>query len=263
MKVGAVVIQKMRLLHRIRGGAVFAVALLSSANAYAVSDRVKSACRNDYFQHCSQFAVGSDELRQCMRNVGEDLSAPCLVALVEDGEITKQDVERHNAAKSAAEKPKKLEQSAKSEKVARGDALDPKDVNTKSAKTKKAEKKKTKSKKAAASAEEPRKHATAKSGAAAKAVKTTKAHKPGTKVKTAKTKRKKAKVATATPSAVATHKVKTSGGKGKATAKAGTKAKPGLSAKKKTASKSKKIAKKKSSAKKHKKSLDGQASSGL
>jgi hypothetical protein len=102
----------------IGGAAVFAVALLASASAYAVSEKVKSACRDDYFQHCSQYAVGSDELRQCMRKVGEDLSAPCLVALVEDGQITKEDVERHNAAKAAVgEKPSASRESAANEPV--------------------------------------------------------------------------------------------------------------------------------------------------
>lgn len=106
------------------GSAIFAISLLTSASAYAVSDRVKSACRDDYFQHCSQYAVGSDELRQCMRKVGEDLSTPCLVALVQDGEISKADVERHNAEKTAA--PKK-----KATTVASDDTADPKTVSAK------------------------------------------------------------------------------------------------------------------------------------
>ncbi|HML27668.1 MAG TPA: hypothetical protein PKE16_02300 [Hyphomicrobium sp.] len=112
------------LKRRIYGGAIFAVSLLTSASAYAVSERVKSACRDDYFQHCSQYAVGSEELRQCMRKVGEDLSTPCLVALVQDGEISKADVERHNAEKTAA--PRK-----KSAVVASDDTVDPKTVSSK------------------------------------------------------------------------------------------------------------------------------------
>jgi hypothetical protein len=74
--------------------------ILSSAHAYAVSDRVKEACRDDYFRHCSEYAVGSASLRQCMRNVGEGLSTPCLVALVQEGEITKADIDRHNSART-------------------------------------------------------------------------------------------------------------------------------------------------------------------
>jgi hypothetical protein len=70
---------------------------LSNGSAFAVSDQVRDACKDDYFLHCSAYEVGSDALRQCMRNVGEGLSTPCLVALVHDGEITKADVDRYNA----------------------------------------------------------------------------------------------------------------------------------------------------------------------
>lgn len=74
--------------------------MLSGTYAYAVTDNVRQACRSDYYQHCSRFSVGTEELRQCMRKVGQDLSTPCLVALVQAGEITPADVERHNAAKA-------------------------------------------------------------------------------------------------------------------------------------------------------------------
>lgn len=52
----------------------------------AVNDQVRQACKADYYQHCSQFSVGTEELRQCMRKVGEGLSSPCLVALVQAGD---------------------------------------------------------------------------------------------------------------------------------------------------------------------------------
>ncbi|WP_156150841.1 hypothetical protein [Hyphomicrobium sp. 99] len=108
--------------------------LLASAPAYAVSDHVRLACRDDYYQHCSQFSIGTEELHQCMRKVGEGLSAPCLVALVQAGEITQADVQRHNAAKSS-----------KNAVTAAGDpgpkaADDPKDVSSKNLKSKKAAK---------------------------------------------------------------------------------------------------------------------------
>jgi len=73
------------------------------AGAGAVSQDVKSACKGDYFRHCANHEVGSESLRQCMRGVGENLSTPCLVALVKAGEITKEDVERHNAAKTTGQ----------------------------------------------------------------------------------------------------------------------------------------------------------------
>ncbi|MES1180163.1 MAG: hypothetical protein ABUL43_03100, partial [Hyphomicrobium sp.] len=132
------------------GATAFIVAFLSNASAYAVSERVQQACRDDYYQHCSQFSVGTDELRQCMRKVGENLSTPCLVALVQDGEITKAEVERHNAAKgdksgskkTTAEKKnapdrKKATDKKTSTEIASKDADDPKEVSVKSAKKKK------------------------------------------------------------------------------------------------------------------------------
>lgn len=235
MTVGFGVAQFTGLLCRLVGGSTAcAVALLSAGNAYAVSDRVKSACRNDYFQHCSQYAVGSDELRQCMRNVGEDLSTPCLVALVQEGEITKEDVTRHNAAKADA-KPK-LDKSAKSEEVARGDAVDPKDVNAKTKNEKTTAKKNSRPKKTAIGkkAKEP----AAKNGTA-KTAKTPKRHKTSAKAKTAKTVvKKKGKIAKVAnkPAANAVNSGGSTAKKKTAAAKAGKKVK-GQPSGKKTAKK--------------------------
>jgi hypothetical protein len=112
--------------------AAFGSFVLSSAYAYAVSDHVRQACRDDYYQHCSQFSIGTDELRQCMRSVGEGLSAPCLVALVREGEISKADVERHNAAKGGKNAAKNM-----ADNVGAKTVDDPKDVSRKSAMKKK------------------------------------------------------------------------------------------------------------------------------
>jgi hypothetical protein len=122
------------------GAATLAFAFFSSACAYAVSERVQQACRDDYYQHCSQYSVGTEELRQCMRKVGEGLSAPCLVALVQDGEITKEDVDRHNAAKGEKNSTKKSSTEVPSKvpsKVASKDADDPKEVSSNGGKKKK------------------------------------------------------------------------------------------------------------------------------
>ena len=87
-----------------RSTVALAALALSSLGAYAVSDRAREACKADYYQHCSQFSVGTDELRQCMRKVGEGLSTPCLAALAQDGEITKADVERYHASQKGSAK---------------------------------------------------------------------------------------------------------------------------------------------------------------
>ncbi len=252
--------------YAIVSGAIFAAASLFCAQAYAVSEKVKNACRDDYFQHCSQYAVDTDELRQCMRKVGENLSTPCLVALVEDGQITKEDVERHNAAKATGTKKNQ-------EQIASKDAGDPKDVSAKAGKKTKTAKKK-KPTPASTAVAEAAGSTTAKADPAKgddtdKSVKVAEADQTGAKVKTGKTgkksgkkksKKSKATGATAAESApakaaapdaaVADPKTKKSG---TAKAKAGTKKKSAG-----TAVKTKKTSKKKSTATKPKKALDGQ-----
>lgn len=86
---------------------------LASVTAYmqpvhAVNSNVKAACKSDYLKHCSEHAVGSEGLRQCMRNIGEDLSGTCLVALVKAGEVTAKEIEAYKAkqAKGGTEKAK-------------------------------------------------------------------------------------------------------------------------------------------------------------
>ncbi len=244
----------------------FAAACLSGGAAYAVSDNVKHACRDDYFQHCSQYAVGSDELRQCMRKVGEDLSTPCLVALVQEGEITKADVDRHNAAKSTVTKSASTKKT--SQQVAAEDTGDPKDVSAKTAKTSKATNKKkkpkatTKDEGSASATDDPSKG----EAKATKSAKASKSDKTGTAAKsTKKSGKKKAKKAksaaagaastdaAAAPAAgTATPKAKKS--TATTTAKSGKKKKSGSE----TATKAKKTSKKKTSGAAAKKPLDGQ-----
>ena len=88
---------------------------LSSFSAFAYSQRVQDACKADYYQHCSQFSVGTEELSMCMRKIGDGLSMPCLAALADDGQITKAEIDKYyathtNAAKAPA--PKEAEKKA-------------------------------------------------------------------------------------------------------------------------------------------------------
>jgi len=48
----------------VRSTVALAALALSSFGAYAVSDRAREACKADYYQHCSQYSVGTEELRQ-------------------------------------------------------------------------------------------------------------------------------------------------------------------------------------------------------
>jgi len=76
--------------------AIAAVALVSGASgqAGAVSMRVKMACANDYYSHCSAHAIDSQALRQCMRQHGPQLSKTCISALIAAGEVSQAEVER-------------------------------------------------------------------------------------------------------------------------------------------------------------------------
>jgi adenylate kinase len=68
--------------------------------AGAVSERVKNACRNDYYAHCGDHAVGSDSLRFCMRRAQDRLSRTCLKELVAAGEVTQADIRRYRTRRA-------------------------------------------------------------------------------------------------------------------------------------------------------------------
>jgi hypothetical protein len=77
---------------------VFGTTALKTDDAAAYSLQVKMACASDYFSHCSQHAVGSPEVRQCMRAAGPQLSKRCVTALVASGEVSQTEVSRRSAS---------------------------------------------------------------------------------------------------------------------------------------------------------------------
>lgn len=64
----------------------------------AFSPRVKVACMQDYFSHCSSHSVGSPGLRRCMRAAGPALSRGCIRALVSAGEVSQAEISRRAAS---------------------------------------------------------------------------------------------------------------------------------------------------------------------
>lgn len=66
------------------------VALGFGAPANAVSSKVENACAGDYSRFCPSYAVGSAQLRQCMRAAGKKLSPRCIDALQDSGEISRR-----------------------------------------------------------------------------------------------------------------------------------------------------------------------------
>lgn len=84
--------------------AAVVVLAFSVNNAFAVSLAVKLACKDDYFAHCSMHSPGSVGVRQCMRNVGPRLSARCIGALADAGEIKKSVQKKYYTAHKTAQK---------------------------------------------------------------------------------------------------------------------------------------------------------------
>jgi len=80
----------------IKAALALAALAISSGSAFAISQQVRVACRADYFSSCSDHAVGSPALRQCMRGHAKQLSRGCKVALVASGEAGKTSVARKN-----------------------------------------------------------------------------------------------------------------------------------------------------------------------
>lgn len=75
--------------------ASFAAAVAATPALAEVNDEVRNACRADYHKHCENLEVGSEELRACMRSKATDLSKECLTALVNNKEVTQQDIENY------------------------------------------------------------------------------------------------------------------------------------------------------------------------
>ena len=69
--------------------AAMAVVLSTAALAGPVTDEEKQYCQYDYRQYCGQDGLGSNLLRDCMKEHGKELSAQCIKALEDAGEVTK------------------------------------------------------------------------------------------------------------------------------------------------------------------------------
>jgi hypothetical protein len=57
------------------------------AKVYTYPPQVEEQCTDDYFRHCSPYALGSTELRRCMEAKGKDLSSNCRQALKDAGYV--------------------------------------------------------------------------------------------------------------------------------------------------------------------------------
>ena len=79
--------------------AVISVTLLTSFAAqadqtYTVTPQERRDCRADYKAYCSQYKLGSQQLRACMSRSSRKLSNPCVRALYAAGEISRKYAEK-------------------------------------------------------------------------------------------------------------------------------------------------------------------------
>lgn len=63
----------------------------TTAFAGPVTDEEKQYCAHDYRQYCNEDGLGSQLLALCMRKHGKELSAQCIKALEDAGEVTPQE----------------------------------------------------------------------------------------------------------------------------------------------------------------------------
>lgn len=67
------------------------ITIALTTKVYAAG-QVEQYCIWDYFRFCSQYSIGSNEVKQCMADAGVKLSKECIRAIVADGYVTKQEV---------------------------------------------------------------------------------------------------------------------------------------------------------------------------
>lgn len=80
------------MLSAAAAGAVVVALAISAAPASAQNASVRSACAGDYQRFCPSYAVGSTQLRSCMRGMGRRLSPGCVDALVDSGEVSRKEL---------------------------------------------------------------------------------------------------------------------------------------------------------------------------
>jgi hypothetical protein len=72
----------------------FSTGTAKAEKAHTYSKAVQQACASDYHKHCSEYGIETEALRLCMDRSGHSLSKTCVHALVDAGEVSKDEVER-------------------------------------------------------------------------------------------------------------------------------------------------------------------------
>lgn len=74
-----------------------AVVAITTCVGSAWAASVQSACKSDYYAHCSSHIPYSAGMRSCMRAAGPKLSKGCIEALISAGEVSRSEVKRRAA----------------------------------------------------------------------------------------------------------------------------------------------------------------------
>jgi len=67
------------------------VGLLAAIMVAIVSYAESQYCAHDYRQYCNEDGIGTQLLTLCMRQHGKELSAQCIKALEDAGEVTPEE----------------------------------------------------------------------------------------------------------------------------------------------------------------------------
>lgn len=70
-------------------GALSTVAFAQTAQP--ITEEEKKYCAHNYREYCNQDGLGSNLLRDCMREHGKELSEQCIKALEDAGEVTPEE----------------------------------------------------------------------------------------------------------------------------------------------------------------------------
>ena len=79
--------------------ALVASPFLLPSEATAYSEKVRRLCANDYMDNCHTHRLGTPELKACMRKAGAKLNPKCVDALIEEGEVSANEVAQRRAAR--------------------------------------------------------------------------------------------------------------------------------------------------------------------
>lgn len=77
--------------------AIVALALCSIspiAQAKPITEAEKRHCADAYHQHCGEYGLESNALRNCMSRNGKSLPHACVDALIDAGEVSRSEVDR-------------------------------------------------------------------------------------------------------------------------------------------------------------------------